>query len=230
MAEPDINSSLTPEKRLLELIEEPDAHKREPTVTTKKKDLRELLSPAAFRAKFAGLKDKSDAFLRKHQKSFGIKELNNVLKAVVGLMVFVFIVGFLIDLAGLRQDFAESVRVPEGRMFETEPTREGASSEATVEQWDLGKMFMPYGKRQEEAEKVQKEQSARLAEMIKKLKLTGISYNPADLKSAFCMIEDVEKSITTFLREGDPIGALKVQKIYEDRVVLEQGNETIEIR
>jgi hypothetical protein len=91
-------------------------------------------------------------------------------------------------------------------------------------------MFMPYGKRQEEAEKLQKEQSSRLADMTKKLKLTGISYNPGDPKSAFCMIEDVEKSITTVLREGDPVGLLKVQKIYEDRVVLEQGNETIEIR
>jgi len=181
-------------------------------------------------AKFSGFRDKSEAFLKKHQKSFGIKELNRILKVVVGAMVVVFVVGFIADLMGLRQDFAESIHVPSGKMFEMEPPKEGAPGEASVEQWDLGKMFMPYGKRQEEAEKIQKEQSTRLADLTKKLKLTGISYNPADAKSAFCMIEDVEKSITTFLREGDPIGMLKVQKIYEDRVVLEQGNETIEIR
>ena len=91
-------------------------------------------------------------------------------------------------------------------------------------------MFMPYGKRQEDADKLKKEQSSRLADMTKKLKLAGISFNPTDPKSAYCMIEDVEKSITTFLHEGDPVGLLKVQKIYENRVVLEQGDETIEIR
>ena len=108
--------------------------------------------------------------------------------------------------------------------------KDEAAEGAAVEQWDLGKMFMPYGKRQEEANKLQKEQSSRLDELTKKLKLTGISYNPAEPQNAFCMIEDVEKNITTFLRVGDPVGLLKVGKINEDFVVLEQGNETVEIR
>jgi len=224
------DSSLTPEKRLLELIEEPDAHKKEVTVATKKKDLRELLSVDALREKFENLKGKSESFFRKHQKSFGIKELNRILRVIVGVMIVVFVAGFIMDLSGLREDFSKSIHVPDSKLFEMEPPKEGVPGETGVEQWDLGKMFMPYGKRQEEAEKIQKEQSSRLADLIKKLKLTGISYNPTDPKSAFCMIEDVEKSITTFLREGDPVGLLKVGKIYEDRVILEQGNETIEIR
>ena len=74
------------------------------------------------------------------------------------------------------------------------------------------------------------EDRKRFQQMIKKLKLTGISYNPTDPKSAFCMIEDVEKNITTFLHVGDPVGLMKVGKINEDFVVLEQGNETVEIR
>jgi hypothetical protein len=224
------HSSLTPEKRLLELIEEPDSHKKGASASAKKKDLKDLLSPVAFQEKFAGFKGQGEALLKKYQKSFGIKELNRILKVVVGVMALIFAVNFVVDLAGLNQDFSKSIQVPSSKMFEIEPPKEGATEAAAVENWDLGKMFMPYGKRQEEAEKLQKEQSSRLADMTKKLKLTGISYNPVDPKSAFCMIEDVEKSITTFLREGDPVGLLKVQKIYEDRVVLEQGNETIEIR
>lgn len=229
MAEPN-QSSLTPEKRLLELIEEPDSHKKETTAATKKKDLKDLLSPVAFQEKLAGFKGQGEALFKKYQKSFGIKELNRVLKIVVGVMALIFVVSFIVDLAGLNQDFSKTIQVPGSKMFETEPPKEGPAEGAAVENWDLGKMFMPYGKRQEEADKLQKEQSTRLADMTKKLKLTGISYNPIDPKSVFCMIEDVEKNITTFLREGDPVGVLKVQKIYEDRVVLEQGNETIEIR
>lgn len=222
--------SLTPEKRLLELIEEPDAHKKEATVATKKKGLKDLLSPAAFQEKFAAFKGQGEAFFRKHRRSFGIRELNKVLKVVVGVMILFFAVSFIADLAGVNQDFSKSIQVPDSKMFEMEPPKEVPVEGSSVEKWDLGKMFMPYGKRQQDAEKLQKEQSSRLADMIKKLKLTGISYNPSDPKSAFCMIEDLEKSITTVLREGDPVGLLKVQKIYEDRVVLEQENETIEIR
>ena len=222
--------SLTPEKRLLELIEEPGAHKQEVTAETKKKGLKDLFSFAAFRGKFSNLKGQSDAFLKKKKKSFGIRELNRILKVVVGVMVLIFGINLMLDLSSLKQDFAKSVQVQESQMFETEAAKDEAAEGAAVEQWDLGKMFMPYGKRQEEANKLQKEQSSRLDELTKKLKLTGISYNPAEPQNAFCMIEDVEKNITTFLRVGDPVGLLKVGKINEEFVVLEQGNETVEIR
>jgi hypothetical protein len=223
------DSSLTPEKRLLELIEEPGVQKQEATAA-RKKGLKDLFSLEALKRKFSGFKGQGDAFLKKSRKSFGIKELNKILRGVVGVMILVFGVSLLMDLSSLKRDFAKSIQVRESRMFETEPVKEDAAEGAAVEQWDLGKMFMPYGKRQEEANKLQKEQSSRLAEMIKKLKLTGISYNPAEPQNAFCMIEDVEKNITTFLHAGDPVGLLKVKKINEDFVVLEQGNETVEIR
>ena len=228
MAEPN-NSSLTPEKRLLELIEEPDAHKKEVAAATKK-GAKGSLSPAALQKKFSAFKGQGEDLFKKYKRSFGIKELNRVLKVVVGVMVLFFVVSSIVDLAGVNQDFSKSIQVPDSKMFEMEPSKDVPAEGSSVEKWDLGKMFMPYGKRQEDAEKLQKEQSSRLADMTKKLKLTGVSYNPTDPQSAFCMIEDVEKSITTFLRDGDPIGVLKVQKIYEDHVVLEQGNETIEIR
>jgi hypothetical protein len=222
--------SLTPEKRLLELIEEPGAHKQEVTAATRKKGLKDFFSVAALQEKFASFKGQGGAFLKKNKKSFGIKDLNKVLRVVVGLMVLIFGVNLALDLSSLKQDFAKSIQVRTSQMFETEAAKENATEGTAVEQWDLGKMFMPYGKRQEEANKLQKEQSSRLDEMIKKLKLTGISYNPAEPQSAFCMIEDVEKNITTFLHVGDPVGLLKVGKINEDFVVLEQGNETVELR
>ena len=222
--------SLTPEKRLLELIEEPDAHKKEIAAATTKKDFRGFPSLAALREKLSVFKGQGGVFLKKYKRSFGIKELNRILKTVVGVMILFFVVSSIVDLAGVNQDFSKSIQVPDSKMFEMEPTKDVPTEGSSVEKWDLGKMFMPYGKRQEDADKLKKEQSSRLADMTKKLKLAGISFNPTDPKSAYCMIEDVEKSITTFLHEGDPVGLLKVQKIYENRVVLEQGDETIEIR
>ena len=67
----------------------------------------------------------------------------------------------------------------DSKMLEVEIPQEGIPEDLAAKQWDLGKMFMPYAKRREEADKLQQEQSTRLAELIK-LKLTGISFDPAD--------------------------------------------------
>ncbi len=227
MADTVDNSSITPEKRLLDLIEEPSAHADEPTITTKKK---KFFSLDDIKAKFSELGRKNRNVIEKYQKSFGIKEINKVLGGVVWVMIFIFAVVFIHDFLELREDFSISVNPPDVRTFDTDTQVSAASKNDSVSEWDLGKIFMPYGKRQEEAERQQKAHSDRLAEMTQKLKLTGISYNPADPSKAFCMIEDLEKGITIFLREADPIGLLRVSKIYEDRVVLEQGNETVELR
>ena len=62
------------------------------------------------------------------------------------------------------------------------------------------------------------------------MKLTGISVNPTDPSQTFCMIEDVEKNITTFLKVGDSILGLKVANIREDSIILQYQGETIEVR
>jgi hypothetical protein len=129
----------------------------------------------------------------------------------------------------LQKDVVGSIETSEVKMLEPPPVKETTKEVEPVESWDLAKMFMPYNKRAEEAQKLQKEQSSKLVDMTKTLKLTGISYNPEDPKRVFCMIEDVQKGITTFLREGDPVGLLKVTKILEDHVVLSMGEDSVEI-
>lgn len=228
MAEP-ADPSLTPEKRLLDLIEEPETLNKEVSAGAKKSGLTGFFSPAAFAGIFSGFQGGFGPWMAKHKASFGIKGLNKILKIIVMVLALVMVVDFIVGYIGTRQDFAGSIKVPESKMFDVTDTKESAKGASSVESWDLGKMFMPYGKRQEEANRIIKEQSSRLVEMTKNLKLTGISYNPTDPKRVFCMIEDVEKNITTFLREGDPIGMLKVIKIDEDRVVLESGDETVEL-
>lgn len=132
-------------------------------------------------------------------------------------------------MVDLEQDFASSIKIPDSKIFDLPEVKTPGEETSSVENWNLEKMFMPYGKRQEEAEKIRKEQSSKLVEMSKNLKLTGISYNPKEPEKALCMIEDIEKNITTFLGEGDPIGILRVKEIEVDRVLLESGDETVEL-
>lgn len=229
MAQPD-DSSVTPEKRLLELIEEPDAQKKEAAAGTDPTGPAKRFSSAELKDKVERFKERMGGLLKKYQKTVGMKELNRYLTYIVVVLSVVFVVDFLIGLMGLSKDFASSVKVQPHKDLELALPDGAVSETPSVSDWDVAKMFVPYGKRLAEAQKIEKEQSTRLVGLTKNLKLTGISYNPSDPKSAFCMIEDVEKNITTFLHEGDPIGLLKVQKILEDRVVLSQENDTVEIR
>jgi len=224
MAQPD--SSLTPEKRLLDLIEEPSAHQKDIDAGAKKVQQGARFSAGALKDRF--LKTSNDA-LERIKTSFGVKELNRILRYLVTLLAVAFITVLLLGAMDLKKDVIGAIENSEPKMLELPPVSEPAKEVEPIESWDLGKMFMPYNKRAEDAQKLEKEQSSKLVDMTKTLKLTGISYNPADPKKVFCMIEDVQKGITTFLREGDPVGLLKVSKIFEDHVVLSSGEDTVEI-
>lgn len=217
--------SLTPEKRLLDLIEEPDAHKADVAAGAQKARQAGRFSAAALKD---GLFGNAAATVRWVQASFGIKDINRILKIVVGVLAVVFFVMLVVDVVSLKRDVVGAIEVPDSQALEMAPVKDAAKGAVAVENWDLGKMFVPYGKRIE-AQKQVKDQSVKLVDMIKNLRLTGISLNPKDPQLAFCMIEDVEKGITTFLREGDPVGMLRVHKIMEDRVVLSLGEETVEL-
>ena len=218
--------SLTPEKRLLDLIEEPDAHNKDVVAGAKKARQAGQFSAAALKEKFLG---DATATFKRVKASFDIKDLNRYLKMFVGLLAVVFLAMLGMDMLGLKKDVVGSIEAPDSQALEMAPVKDAAKGAVPIESWDLGKMFVPYGKRIEAAQKLVKDQSSRLVDMIKSLKLTGISLDPTDSKKGFCMIEDVEKGITTFLREGDPIGMLRVQKILEDRVVMAMGDDTVEL-
>ncbi len=225
MAQPD--SSLTPEKRLLDLIEEPSAYQKDIAAGAKKVQQAGQFDPRLWAEKFLNA---STELFERIKSSFGIKELNRILRYLVVVLGLVFMADLLLGVAGLQKDVVGSIGTLEPKMLEPPPVSEMAKETEPVESWDLGKMFMPYSKRAEEAQKLEKEQSTKLVEMTKTLKLTGISYNPTDPSKVYCMIEDVQKGITTFLREGDPIGLLKVAKINEEHVVLSLGEDRVELR
>ncbi|HOW59044.1 MAG TPA: hypothetical protein PLO78_04895 [Candidatus Omnitrophota bacterium] len=228
MAEP-ADPSLTPEKRLLDLIEEPETLKKEVAAGAKKGRRGGLFSPGDLKGMLASFNAGVTQWVERHKAAFGIKQLNRTLKFIVMILALFLTVDFIWGYVGVQQDFSKKITIPENKIFDVPEPKEMSKEGEPVESWDLGKIFMPYGKRQEEAERLQKEQSSRLVEITKNLKLTGISFNPTEPKRAYCMIEDVEKNITTFLREGDPLGVLRVLKIHEDHVVLESGNETVEL-
>ncbi|MCM8774976.1 MAG: hypothetical protein NC930_01275 [Candidatus Omnitrophica bacterium] len=233
MVEPD--SSLTPEKRLLALIEQvadatPVAVK-EPQEVKETAPAAPVLTPAAVLERLSRLKDNLIAFAKNEGPPINFHEINRGAKIfTLGLSIF------FVGATGY-----EVVISQKALQLDLDITpREIASPDAVGErryEIDLFKdptrrnVFVPYVE-EKVVEKVdkKKELSLKLLEITKDFKLAGISVYPGDASRTFCMVEDVKKNITSFLKVGDTISGLKVTEIKPDSIVLEHADERIELR
>lgn len=235
----DTNSSLTPEQRLLQLIEGGESsggaavQTEEKPVRTKKSapPVAELLTPAAILSRFASAKDMLMSFARNEGLPVNLKQVNRSVK--------IFTIGMAIYFIGAMT--FELLTTNKGRDFNFEITpREIAEAPVPdsqkyavdlFEDASRRNVFVPYVEKVEKApEESTNELSIKLHEIIKDFKLTGISLDPSDPVRTFCMIEDIKKDVTSFLRVGDSVAGLTVDEIRSDTVILKSGNEKIELR
>ena len=229
----DSSSSLTPEKRLLNLIEsggkgeaasEPKAR---PVVTqTSTANTASLKSLTT-----VSVVEKAQLFFEDFKKRFGIKTVNSGARVVLVGLALVTIVNAAYEMKVAGRDPLFGLDVPERKITRID-VDETVIDAGKMQGQDSRNVFLPFAKREEllAAKPDASSSSAKLVEMTKTMKLTGISYNPEDATGTYCMIEDLQKNITVFLREGDQISGMKVAKILEESVQLQYENEKIEIR
>ncbi len=227
----DADSSLSPEKRLLKLIEEPQSEK--PGGPEKKRaPWHTSFSVPVLKARLDQAKEKTFSFLKQSKVPFGIQMLNGAVTAGTVILGIVLFVNTLYEMRALNSNaLTDQLIVPASKMLDLMPVETKDLTAGLLENTqDSRNIFLPFGKRVKEAEPEKVSNSSKLAEMTKTLKLTGISYNPENPEKAFCMIEDLTKNITVFLRAGDQVSGLKVQKINPTTVTLDYQGETIEMR
>lgn len=244
----DADSSLTPEQRLLKLIEDPQAAIKAPRSEAakakgpvagpeKKKapskpsvNLAAMLSPEAIRGKIEYAKD----FLVGVSKG----DTEKVSVAQISRLVQWIVIGFGIYLAAAVIYEVCLAYKDYGSEFKAEPKEmaEIAGSEGKMvdpnlfEEVEKRNIFVALEKRQSfEAVEIQ-ETPLKLVELTKDLKLAGISLNEKDPARTFCMIEDLKKNVTNFLKVGDTISGLRVDQINHDGIVLKHQKESIELR
>src|SRR3989338_6292356 len=229
MADPD--ASLTPEQRLLKLIEEgggADAQQSAaegavPSGKTAKParepiDWKAVLSPAALRARFEYLRDQSIELFKQNQRKLGLKEVNRLLVTASAILGGIVIVNGLYEVHLISRDFLEQFDVSQKRMADVLAPGNQDLGGALEEDNSRRNIFAPYSEQTVVAEQKSSDIALKLMEITKTLKLTGISYFEGDASRTFCMIEDIQKNITTFLRKGESLGGVTVKEIRQDNV------------
>ncbi len=229
MADPD--SSLTPEQRLLKLIEEEEKGAGDAPVKTAKRpvDLREFLSPEAIRGRLTTGWGSLLATFKQQKSQIRLGKVNHVLKLLLSGMGIVLLIAIFYDMRLLGIDYEKKLSIPRSTASEMTVTEEAELGLSFMDGLGTRNVFAPFQARAEE-QPVTNAMTLKILEMTENLRLTGISVHPTDARKNFVMLEDLEKDITTFLKVGDSISGLKVDEIRPDTVVLRYRDETVEIR
>ena len=246
MADPD--PSLTPEQKLLKLIEDPNAvHSPDPSGAKRvlnvieepagekaepaTKNLQAMLSPAVLKEQFLQFQQRWEAFTKGQGPPLNFKQVNKTAKIFTFVLIMYLVVAFVIEIVTIKHkekgyNFkiepkpAAEMPVPEGQTYGTD----------LFEDPNRRNVFVPYVKKAEEQPAPETVLSLKLLEITKDFKLTGISFYLGDPTRTFCMIEDIKKAMTSFLKVGDSISGLTVSEIKNDSVVLTHEHEKIELR
>ncbi len=229
----DSSSSLTPEKRLLNLIESgskgeaaPGPEIRPVAPSSSETDL----PSADSKDVSVGAVEKVRLFFLNFKARLGIKTVNKTARFILAGLAVVTLVNAAYEMKIAGRDPLFGLDAPERKLTHIDVDEPGLDT-SKIQSQDSRNVFLPFSKREElQAAKPDISGAGKLVEMTKTLKLTGISYNPADEKATYCMIEDLQKNITVFLRVGDQISGMKVAKILEESVELQYENDKIEIR
>jgi len=243
MADPD--ASLTPEQRLLKIIEGGgDPHQEQassgfeggeaPFSEPRKKrepiNWKELFSPTAIRGRLEYLKDSIQNQAKEQSGTLTVKTINRFLVGGCILLALVIVGNAAFEMRVVSRDFLSRFDLSQKKMADLLMGGTHDVSQLFTGGEPPRNVFAPYVEKAGGTESVSSDVALKLLEMVKTLKLTGISYFEGDASRTFCMIEDIQKNITTFLKQGESFTGLTVKEIKPDSVMLSLGTEEIEIR
>jgi len=237
----DSDSSVTPEKKLLNLIEGQQASTAtgaaskgggsKAEIDAQSKALvSSLFSLSALKGRIAYAIEQIQGFA-KGGAPINFRQVNRFVRVFTIGMCLYLVAAIIYEVVVTQHYSASGLQMVPQEIAELLETEVRQIDPSLFDEVELRNIFMPYDKRVKGgAAKEGEETSLKFVEITNNLKLAGISINPSNPSRTFCMIEDISKSVTSFLRVGDSISGLKVEQINPDVVILQFQNQSIELR
>lgn len=231
----DNDTSLTPEKRLLQLIEGGRGEQAAATQTVRKNSFfskfQQVLSPQGLKNLVQETKEACvDAF--KNRKDFinlrGANKAGKIMTVVLGVFL---LINMFYEIQVVNSNYVSGLQIPKKETSDIKFSEKKIFDTNLLNEAEKLNVFIPYDKRQKpETKEEESAMSLKLVGIIKDWKLAGISYYASNPEKTFCMVEDLQKNTTTFLKVGDTLSGLVVAKINPDSVLFQFNEETIELR
>lgn len=231
----DNDSTLTPEKRLLQLIEGGRGDQGTKTQTVRKNDfvlkLKQIMSPQGIKTLIEETRDGWINAFRNRKEFVNLRGANQAGKVITVLLAVYLIGSMIYEVQVVNSNYVSGLTVPNKEVSDIQFSEKKIFDTNLLNEADKLNIFVPYDKRQKEEVKEEvNAMSLKLVGLIKDWKLAGISYYAKSPEKTFCMVEDLQKNTTTFLKVGDTFSGLEVNKINPDSVLFRFNEETIELR
>jgi hypothetical protein len=224
--------SVTPEKQLLKLIEDPKTKGTDFRTHAIKHHGLSLFSSLAWKGRLSFLKVHFQKWLKRATpQPLNIKVVNRVLVLCIFIMVVYFAKSIPASIIKLKKMPTLEFKTQGGIIEKSAGIEEASLVKKAasyylekVRQKDIFRMGAKVGPVTEKS--TAKAPSSRIMEATQYFKLVGISWS----RDPDVMIEDTKALRTYFLKRGESIGEVKVQAIFRDKVVLSFGGEEIELK
>lgn len=221
---------ITPEKQLLNLIEDPKGQENSTFQAQKvKHSALSIFSPIAWVSRFSFFSKKLKGGDQPSFRILDFKLINGILIFCIISLIAYFVYSLYLGVISLEKDVdlgvSDTVKVkidtfPNisilknspmyylGKVREKNLFRIGGSDSV-----DLSKVYAPIS-------------ATRLIDEIKHLRLVGISWS----SNPDAMIEDTNTGRTFFIQRGSVVDKFKIEAIFKDKVILSYGGEEVELR
>lgn len=204
--------NITPEERLLKIIENPNVEKRSLPIGVRIKSM----SVSPLKDWLGSLRFDKDSF-----KKFNLKLVNKIIAVICILITLAWIFNFISTSVKLSGHFKKiaSGEVTTGRE-EKLPPKIDINIDEALTQIKRRNMFTLLPSKEEA------QASVNIGLTLGNLKLVGIlwSDNPQ------AMIENTKEQKTYFVSKGDKIGDIEVRSILRDKVIVGKESEEWELR
>ncbi|PIQ86542.1 MAG: hypothetical protein COV74_04455 [Candidatus Omnitrophica bacterium CG11_big_fil_rev_8_21_14_0_20_45_26] len=235
----DSDASATPEKKLLNLIEgqqsEDSGSKTAAGGTVDKSspgqkvNVAALLSPSALKGRIEFFRDQITALV-KGGEPINFRQVNQVVRIMTVLVTIGLTGAIAYEMMTVQHSLGKELTVTPQEIAELTEADQHTIDPNLFQEVEKRNIFIPKEKRAAEQAPEQDESSLKFVEITNNLKLAGISISPEDPSRTYCMVEDISKNVTNFLKVGDMISGLKVEQINPDGVVLKFQNQSVELR
>jgi len=225
--------SVTPEKQLLGLIEDPKKESAGVGGRAVRYRRNSLFSFSAWLSRIYFFKNKlRGSFDYRDFRKLDVKTINNVLFLSIVILAFYFLFSFSVSMVDMKNPWDSKFKIPDLESQSEEGAKK-ASFLKKAESFYLEKVrqrnIFKIGAKNIDgsAKAVMKDASLNATEATRHLRLVGISWS----SDPDAMVEDTSALRTFFVKRGQTLGTdIRVEAILKDKIILSYRGEEVELR
>lgn len=189
-----------------------------------------VLSPDLLKARLAFAQEGVKNFFKAQDTESAITITNNLLIVCIAVIFIYLAVEILFKPKKVRDvsDFLNGKKPASAKAIDLPSVKELSYYLGKLQQRDL---FTPKPQEEEVVEEVSVEEarSSQMADLVQDLRLVGIA--PAsEQEETYAMIENTKTETTFFLKEGETLKGLTIEKILQNKIILTDGVQSVELQ